>query len=104
MVIVSLKVPEDALSLYVIYPLCLPSCDTLVKYMCYVLASVNLSSGGNLTLMRLPAGAGLSKTILRLTSVKVDTSGLSKVISKLLAGTLAYKVGEKPLSSLNSIT
>ena len=54
--------------------------------------------------MRLPAGAGLSSRSRKLRPVRVETSGLAKVTSKLAAGTLAYLVGAKPLSSLYSIT
>ena len=54
--------------------------------------------------MRLPAGAGLSSRSRKLRPVKVETSGLSKVTSKLSAGTLAYLIGAKPLLSLYSTT
>lgn len=54
--------------------------------------------------MRLPAGAGLSSRSRKLRPVRVETSGLPKVTSKLSAGTLAYLVGAKPLLSLYSIT
>ena len=54
--------------------------------------------------MRLPAGAGLSSRSRKLRPVRVETSGLAKVTSKLAAGTLAYLVGAKLLLSLYSTT
>ena len=76
----------------------------LVKYGWDELGSDNLSSGGNRTLMRLPAGAGLSSRSRKLRPVRVETSGLPKVTAKLAAGTLAYLVGAKVLLTLDSTT